>query len=322
MIQTINYQGWEDAIELSNRTARVVVVPSVGRIMHYGFAEGENLLFVNPEHTGKVNSGEGPALVDGKPDWIDYGGDRLWPTEEDRFEQINGARRPPDWFFDGLPWTSRIEGHEVIITSPVSSLCGASIERRISLDEKSSRLVVHQKLSKVLLGRIKNLEPIPLTIWNISTLRLPEQIFFPLAAESCFEGDVHFPIWPGAKNHGADNYTRDGELGVFLPNGVPQKVGTDAPGWIAALVGEDVIVEQFRADPDASYPDGGTSVTAFLNSSIGEIECLSPQVPLQVGEAIEHSLVWNLGRIGPGALQERREKATKWITSLSPFQPD
>ena len=310
-MQSINYRGWENSIELRNSVVRVVVVPAVGRILHYGFAGGENLLFVDPNHVGQVNTHPGPAIVDGEPGWVHYGGDRVWPTEEDRFEEVNGARRPPDHFFDGM--RGRVEGDEAVLECEVSEFCGAKVIRRIALEPESTRLTIRQELIKVRLGRRTDLEPIPLTLWNVSTLRLPEQIFFPLNPESCFKDQVVVPAWPDQPNRGAENVTRERGIGVFLPNAVDQKVGADAPGWIAGIVDDVVMVERFGFDPQAVYPDGGTRVTAYLNPSIGELECLSPLARLKPGESLEHTVVWELGRVGSGGQKEKRRDALQWI---------
>ena len=312
-VRLVEYLGWKGALELRNDAARVVAVPEVGRIMHYGFSGGENVLWVNPESAGAVNASGGPAMVGGEPGWISYGGDRIWPTEEDRFEEVNGARRPPDYFIDGIPWAGRVEDGEIVMTSPVSEFCGARVIRRVSLDGDSARVTIRQTLEKVRPGRRAEIEPIPLTLWNISTMRLPEQIFFPLNARSRFPGRFLAPVWPDAVNHGADNTTIEDGLGVFLPAGVDQKVGADAPGWIAAIVGDDVFAQFFRFDPEAAYPDGGTSATGYLNPRIGEIECLSPMARLKPGESLEHAVRWDLGKVAAGGRDERRAEAARWI---------
>ena len=41
-VEEIEYEGWANSIEIANPEVRVVVVPAIGRIMHYGFVGGEN----------------------------------------------------------------------------------------------------------------------------------------------------------------------------------------------------------------------------------------------------------------------------------------
>jgi hypothetical protein len=316
--RAVEYQGWKGALELNNGIVRVVVAPEVGRIVHYGFVNGANVLWLDPNHAGQMNTNNGPALLDGRPAWIAYGGDRIWPTEEDRFEEVNGARRPPDYFFDGMPWEARIEKNTIVMTSPVSRFCGAQVTRRISLAPDSAQVTIQQTLAKVQPGRRKEIEPIPLTLWNISTVRLPEQIFFPLNPRSRFTNQVYVPVWPDVPNRGAENFHRENGLGAFLPNRVDQKVGADAPGWIAAIQDNAVFVEFSKFDSKADYPDGGTSVAAYLNPNIGEMECLSPLARLKPGETLNHTVWWDLGTVHSGTLEQRRVEAVRWIETKNP----
>ena len=43
-VEEIEYEGWARSIEIANPDVRLVVVPAIGRIMHYGFVGGENIL--------------------------------------------------------------------------------------------------------------------------------------------------------------------------------------------------------------------------------------------------------------------------------------
>jgi hypothetical protein len=69
-VQTIDYHGWKDAVEISDGESRLVVVPSIGRILVYGFADGENVLWENPECRGKTLPPGGPAEENGALIWI------------------------------------------------------------------------------------------------------------------------------------------------------------------------------------------------------------------------------------------------------------
>ena len=44
-IERVEYKGWTDAVYLSNGEVELVVVPQIGRIMHYGF-KGDIGIFV------------------------------------------------------------------------------------------------------------------------------------------------------------------------------------------------------------------------------------------------------------------------------------
>ena len=59
-VEKIEYEGWANSIEIANPDVRVVVVPAIGRIMHYGLVGGENILWSDPKLHGQV-------LPDGQP---------------------------------------------------------------------------------------------------------------------------------------------------------------------------------------------------------------------------------------------------------------
>ena len=51
-VRSISYQDWDGGIEVSNADTRLVVVPDIGRIMHYSTKGNENLLWTNPVFNG------------------------------------------------------------------------------------------------------------------------------------------------------------------------------------------------------------------------------------------------------------------------------
>jgi len=51
-IKNIAYRGWEKSIEISNSEIKLIVAPEVGRILHFGFLEGENIFYENQEFEG------------------------------------------------------------------------------------------------------------------------------------------------------------------------------------------------------------------------------------------------------------------------------
>ena len=55
-----------------------------------------------------------------------------------------------------------------------------------------------------------------------------------------------------------------------------------------------LFIEKFNFDDKANYPDNGTSVTIFGNHLFTELECLSPEKTLLIGEKITYNLTWCL----------------------------
>ncbi|MBV6645789.1 MAG: hypothetical protein KI790_10090 [Cyclobacteriaceae bacterium] len=313
-VKQVKYLGWSEAVEISNGLVRVVVVPAIGRIMHYSFSEDINVLMTDSAFHGQYLPGDGPAMVDDQATWLTFGGDRIWPTEEGLFKEVNGYKRPPDHFIDGLPWQYRLLAHGVEIESQVSLFCGAKVQRKITLTPGSTQVKIEQYMMKVKKGLREGLEPIPLTIWNISKIKLPSQTFFPLHDEN----EILIPQWDDSRNYAHENLEIDGTVGILYPDpdSRSQKVGVGAHGWLAGITSDNkVMMEFFEYDDKAIYPDGGTSIAIYMRD-FGELECLSPLKALEVGEDLKHTIYWDLKKLTAVTLDQQREEAINWIEGV------
>lgn len=77
-IESAIFEGWK-AEALFNDWVRLTVVPQLGgRLMQVEFG-GHRYLFVNPQYKGKYFP---PGDSSQKREWINYGGDKLWPMPE------------------------------------------------------------------------------------------------------------------------------------------------------------------------------------------------------------------------------------------------
>jgi len=74
----------------------VVVVPAIGRIMYFGLQDGRNVLWHDPAQYGRVLPTGGAFRENGEFVWTNFGGDKVWPTEQSEFQRINGHAWPPD----------------------------------------------------------------------------------------------------------------------------------------------------------------------------------------------------------------------------------
>ncbi|MBN1796699.1 MAG: hypothetical protein JW804_08500 [Sedimentisphaerales bacterium] len=315
-IRRVEYHGWEDSIEITNDKVRVVVVPVIGRIMYYGYIGGENLLYEDAEFYGRTLSEGKPLEENGQAIWATFGGDRIWPSEESMFVEINGHKRPPDHWLDGMAWDANIVDDTVIITSEVSEYCGAQVSREIRLIPNSTRLNIHQVMKKIKPAQKKQLEPLPLTIWNITKVEPPSVTMVLLNRDSCFDGRVFVPVWDDYDNQGYKNIEIDGDVGFFVPDAQRnQKMGADAPKWVAAIIGQTVIAEFFSYQADATYPDGGTSTTIFSCPEFTELECMSPLAKLKPGQSMEYEICWELFELESDVNHpdEQRKEAVKLV---------
>lgn len=314
VVKLVEYNGWSNSVELTNDLVRVVVVPSVGRVMFYGLKGGENLLWENPEFAGKTLVKGEYLREEGKPVWANFGGDKVWPTQQDNFPKVNGIEWPPDPWFDGSPFRAALLPDGVRLTSQVSDYCGARIRRVIRLDPAGPGLSVTQKMEKVRIAQRESVEPLPLTIWSITQVVYPEQVLVPLNPESALEKGFHvFPF----ESRAANNFKVENGTGVFTPHEeYSQKVGADSDHWLGAVIGQMAMAILFTRVEGLEYPDGGLSTEVYTSPDYTELEILSPLTVLQPGESFEWNVRWVLTELAAETPEGRRAEVLTWITGL------
>ena len=314
-VRTIEYCDWPESVEITNADARVVVVPAIGRIMYFGFRDDDNILWNDASQYGRVLPPGGAFEEDGKYAWTNFGGDKVWPTEQDQFERINGHAWPPDHWFDGGAHALQVLPDGVRISSPVSEYSGARSVRTIRMAPQGSRVTIHQELEKVKPAARDELEPLSFTIWNVTQILSPEEVLFPLNPHSGLQ--KRFRPWDDTAE---DHFEIEGDIGIFVPDDEDsQKVGADTDRWLAAIVGTTVMAEFFRRDSTQSYPDGGMSAEAFSCLDYTELELLSPLTCLHIGEAMSFAISWELNRLPRDAQtpEARRQAAVTWLWAVS-----
>lgn len=313
-IEKINYNGWDNAIEMTNPEVKLVVVPQIGRIIYFAYLGDENLLYENPALEGQVFSAENPYREEGKMSHAGFGGCRIWPTVQDSFVVYNGDRGLSDPWIDGSPWNYELLPNGVKITSRISEYLGVQVSRSITLDPKTASVSIKQEMKKVKPGRFDRETPCAVTLWSLSKIKNPEIGLLPLRKNSVFENGIDFQKWPDNINSAPKNYSQHGNVGQLIP--VPnlfQKMGTDSKGFVAGVKTNLVFGQFFHFDENQSYPDGGTSATIFTCTDFTELECLSPEKKLKVGESIRFDIRWELHKLTGRNLNQRRTEAVRWL---------
>jgi len=297
-ISNIIYKGWKNTIEISNLDIKVLVVPEIGRIMYYGFLDGQNIFYENEQLEGiQFNTGEYYKEKDIKKA-PNLGGNRVLPCSEEYFDRLTGSRHLPDPFINASVYETILLKNGVLLISPLSELLGIQIERSITISENGTGVTIEQKLIKKIAAKNAILEKIPLTIWSLSKIKIPNISYLPIDSNSIFNAGFFISKWPDAKNNADINtFVNNGVLELKSSEDLPQKVGADSKNWVAGYVDDSLFIEEFNFDTQTLYPDGGTSVTLFGNSVFSELECLSPEKNLRIGESICYDLHWSLLKV-------------------------
>ncbi|GEM_PF-827290 len=145
-ITRITYNGWDDALRLTNGTVELIVVPSVGRIMHYGWTDGENLLWQHPHRAGHT----GPAAGDL---WANTGGDKIWPWPETSWPKASGVTLrdvdpPSEWEHE--PHQLEVRGPlSVRLISPTWKTHRLRVVRDLTLAETGTVLTLSSRIERI-----------------------------------------------------------------------------------------------------------------------------------------------------------------------------
>ena len=80
-------------------------------------------------------------------------------------------------------------------------------------------------------------------------------------------------------------------------NPSPQKLGLFSEKTIGAyLLGSELFVKRYEADPSKGYADFGASYETFTNADFLELETLGPLETVAPGASVEHVERWSLHR--------------------------
>ncbi|HUR44426.1 MAG TPA: hypothetical protein VMZ27_01025 [Candidatus Saccharimonadales bacterium] len=279
-IEKQTYHGWRDALRISNGKAFAIVVPSIGRIMQYGFEGTEGVFWENSFLLGQG--------FDAKTnEWINFGGDKTWPAPEGEWGKYthNKSWKPPTGF-DGVPCTAIVEGDEIVMESAVDPSYGIKARRRIHMDLNQPVLSVTttyicQRGGPSLVG-----------IWVITQLKDPERIIVPLPSER--QRRNFFEPLSGKIPAGLKEV--DGFLSMRRDKADFAKLGTEASSllWVGS---REMLRIDSRRLSGFEYPDKGSSAEIYTNPDplkYIELEMLGPLQTLQPGNHIERTSVYTL----------------------------
>jgi len=283
-IPPTEFLGWTNAYSLQNKRACAVLVPAIGRLVHFAPRKGVSPFRLEP-------SMQGQTLPEGEP-FFNIGGDWLWPVSQARWASFSGTKKdwPPPAPLADLPWAcsawTDADGAQcAMLTRDYGAPLHILVSRLFRLEPDSTRLVVQQRIERTAPSEI------PVVLWNISQIARAEQIVLPVDNESAFRDGLHTLM--GARP--SQKYlTPCTESAVYrVSEGAETKLGSDsARGWIAAARKSNIIFESVDNTVDGNYPDGGCVVEVYSNEGLGysEIETLSPEVNLEPGKVLENTL--------------------------------
>jgi hypothetical protein len=291
--EQVTFRGW-DALKLSNGTAEVIVVPSIGRIMYFGpvgGTEASNALWVNGDVAGQMPADDG---------WTNFGGDKAWPWPQNDaggWDDVFGAGNwPPPRTFDGDPWQGQFQDGAIVYSGPESIEYRVRPIREVRLEPDGMALTVTTRF----LDTAQQRESADAGVWHVTQI--------PRAGNLVVATGVGGIKWMGTADDpdqlfGEMAQTLGGGDYVITPLAKSGKVGLDTD-VLATGVDLDgnpfAFVQQLtEAGPDATaaYLDTKDKAQVFITDFDGD-NAASDYVELEfsapVGAASFMTIRWEL----------------------------
>jgi hypothetical protein len=254
----------------------VVVVPAVGRVMQFGFI-GEPGVFWENQHLAGQPIPDKPWDIPGS-----FGGDKTWPAPQSAWNW------PPPPAFDAVPVKARIAGEAVTLTSPVEPTSGVRTIRRISLDPGAPILRIVTTYEKM------HGKPIELSVWVISQLREPVNVFVPVPSRSRYAEGYNRQ----SEQLPSDLRVDRGLVSLTRRRDIGTKIGSDAGALVWAGEKQLLRIDAPRGAAGV-FPDQGSSVEVYTNpdpAAYVELETLGPLRRLSAGERVSATNTYTLYR--------------------------
>lgn len=259
-IRSIDFKGWK-AEEVANQWVQLIIVPQLGgRLMQVTF-DGHPYLFVNPKYAGKYIPPEQAA-----GDWINYGGDKIWPLPEgnDDEQHWTGASTPLDDGSYAFSIVSQNDRCTVRLEGPPDPPTGLQYTREISIGNDSPEISFHA-ITKNSTGHT-----IDWSVQSVSQYDLSDPdgangynhqfwAFTPVNHQSAYLLGYH--VRDGLANDPSFS-VKDGLFRLHWLY-LESEVWIDSPGgWVALVNGVNnyVMVEKHTYHPDANYPGKATTI--------------------------------------------------------------
>lgn len=313
-IHATTFDGWQ-AQEMANSWVQLIFVPDLGgRLMQVTF-DGHPYLFVNPVYEGKHIP---PENAHG--DWINYGGDKIWPLPEgnDDEQHWTGASTPLD---DGVyKFSVLAQGKRctVRLDGPPDPPTGLQYSREISIGTDSPEIDFHA-ITRNYTGHRIDWSVQSVSQYNLADPSQPNGYnhdfwaFTPVNPNSAYLLGYH--VRDGLATD--PSYTvQDGLFRVHWKYVEGEVWIDDTAGWLAVVDGTSkyAMVEKTRHFENAYYP-GKASMIFYKNGPSAELDAqgmphFTPPDQAKTPYYMEAEVNSPMAELGPG---ETYTFDTRWF---------
>lgn len=260
-----------EVVTLKNKSYKLSYWRTTGRVIYYGSLDGPNLLWRN------LNAPRKPG------EWANFGGDKLWLAPESLWGW------PPDPDLDGSDYDVTLLANGFVARSPVSKKYNVRLERRVTLDPKTSLARFENKLTNV--GN----KIIEMSIWQVAQVAEPDAVILPIEKS---------PLYPKgyAILQDIDNSAFETSTGAELrvrsnPRQTVSYTGGALAGYVAAERANMRFVMRSRFDASGVYPDRGRAQQVSStrdNTRYAELELCTPLRRIAPGKSMTQRVKWEI----------------------------
>ena len=272
-VQATTFEGWK-AEELFNDWVRLTLVPQLGgRLMQVEFG-GHHYLFVNPRYKGKYFP---PAISAKQRQWVNYGGDKLWPLPEGHgdgywpgpvSDVLDDGENQLSVVSPKNPCTVRLEG-------PADPATGLQYSREITIGDDSPQLRFHAVMKNATSHDIRWAMQ-SVTQYDTADSQSPDNYshdfwaFAPINLRSAYTDGYH------VRSGLADDPSYAVHYGIFTLHWLylENEVWLDSDaGWLAVVDDSTRygMIERFQYLAGEEYP-GQASVIFYKNGAALELD--------------------------------------------------
>lgn len=276
-VEHVPYHGWNNAIRISNGTVDLVVVPSVGRVMFYGYSGHENVLWENAKLAGDTSGGDSRK-------WVNFGGDKVWMAPQ------SGWQWPPDATIDAGPYDVELLANGVRLTSQPGRTWGIKVSRDIKLAQYGTEVEFTNRVTN-LIDRRK------LAVWQVTQINSPSLVT--LDTRVTHRQPRGFYLYSDLKLSDYASNENPRELHIRRDPKVSHKYGSTSQSGIIkcfTLGGVFQSIQENRTS--VTYPDQDSAQQVYTNPDpwmYAEAEQCSQIQSLESGEVAIQTVKWRLG---------------------------
>lgn len=272
----MEYENFGRCVRITNGIIDCIVSIEIGpRILRLGLVGEKNILFIDTNRKYQRTAEEVSATPDKNTIYYLYGGHRL------QIRQL-----PQIDFPDNSPVIYSAPAEGVIFTAPKLKKREIQLSYEIIMGKDASDImIVHaaKNCSKETL--LFGLSPATL-VEGGGVAVIPQN-----QQAQTGQPSKTLNLWPDTDVNDRRILYGNRFLAVRqeLGNESPLRIGTNNyPGWIAYAGNGFTLVKRFVANPQAAYPDSGSSAEISLTPDYAELSTLSPMYQVEPGETIKH----------------------------------